>query len=516
MIRFVRACFNGAMLTAALLLSGSAACIQTASAGEAQVAPVGDGVKPVPPKINDEELRRVVVAPSTKFPWIGKPATVPVKVKAPVDPAAPGAPPADNGMDMSGDMIIRALGPFTREEKKSVPTLELPDKAVMTMTENVEIEMIESRSVLRGQHIVIVTDIKTGDTELIEAKGNVEVVSPERTGKGEMMRFEMQKGANGEMVKDTFTLIGDPTAGKKATLWLRKDPLDDTKTDVIEATRFVRDNRADTFKATGLPNAIITMPDDSEPTADTKKSAPAEGKKAIALGAPAPDKPAAKTPKAAPPKPPASGGGGGGMGNISMTGGGKVNMRCDAEMFFDGPTGKLKLTRNVVFIKEGLNPGEGMKMCADDAIVTLDVPPPGQPAPPGSAFGGDMKMIECFGRVEIKSGISTILCDKMKMDAERNVAFMEMNSPTDTVLVYNSDSPLGGSTMIVPKSLKMNLDTRELEPGGPMKTRSFGGLPGSNRGNGPKPEDVKPLVDPKAKNSPFDPKKPDPKKPAQK
>jgi len=57
----------------------------------------------------------------------------------------------------------------------------------------------------------------------------------------------------------------------------------------------------------------------------------------------------------------------------------------------------------------------------------------------------------------------------------------------------------------------MNMDTREMEPGGPMKTRSFGGPPGSNRGNGPKPEDVKPLVDPKAKVNATDSKKAAPK-----
>src|SRR5205823_2743258 len=110
------------------------------------------------------------------------------------------------------------------------------------------------------------------------------------------------------------------------------------------------------------------------------------------LGAQPPEKTVLK------PAPKPAAGASGGMGSMSMTGGGKVNMRADAELFFDGATGKLKLTRNVVFIKEGLNPGEGVKMCADDAIVTLDVPPPGQVVNPGSAFGGDMKTIECFGR----------------------------------------------------------------------------------------------------------------------
>lgn len=484
--------------------------LNTLSAGEVAPPPplvVADAPKPAPLKINDSELDRVVVAPAQKFPWTGKPLPPPVAKPKPAGANTPGTPPApgaDSPMDMNGDMIIKAFGPFIREEKKSSPALELPDKEVLTLTQNVEIEMIETKSVLRGEKIIIYKDMKSGETELVEARGNVQLVSPERTGKGELMRFEMLKGPNGEVLKNQFTLIGDATSGKKATLWLRKDPADPTKTDVIEATRFVRDERLDTFKATGAPNAVITMADETDPAADKdKKGALPTGKPEITLGAPAPAKPAAK------PAPKPAAGASGGMGSMSMTGGGKVNMRADAELAFDGPTGKLKLTRNVVFIKEGLNPGEGVKMCADDAIVTLDVPPPGQVVNPGSAFGGDMKTIECFGRVEIKSGISTILCDKMKLDQERNILYMEMTNPADSVLVFNSSQPLGGEIMIAPKTLKMNLDTRELEAGGPMKTKSFAGPPGSNRGNGPKPEDIKPLPDPKAKSSPFvDPKKP--------
>ncbi|MEI6232270.1 MAG: hypothetical protein WCT04_04420 [Planctomycetota bacterium] len=535
MIRTHTRLYNTALL--ALALCSGLSLFGRITAGESIPAPVAKPAttgtsQPIPPVINDEDLRRVSVAPVTKFPWIGKPPTNPPKPKPvppPVDPNNPNAPPpADNPMAMSGDMVVKSLGPFTREERKSVPTLEVADKEVMTLTQNVEIEVIETQSVLRGEHIVIVKDLKSGDTELIEAKGKVELVSPDRTGKGEMMRFEMQKSETGEILKNGFTLIGDPTTGKKATLWLKKDPADPTQVDVIEAIRFVRDERLDTFKATGAPNAIITSPDDSQNPADpTAPKTGTPGVKPAAPGTPGakpaspkPGDPATPKPKA-PAKPPASnapgstptagGASSGGMGSLNMNGGGKVNMRCDAELSFDGATGKLKLTRNVIFIKEGLEPGEGAKIYADDALVTLDVPPPGAPPVPGNALGGEMKTLECFGRVEIKTGASTILCDTFKMDNTKQMAYFEMNNKSDTVLVYNQTTPLGGDVMIIPKTLNMNMDTREMEPGGPMKTRSFGGPPGSNRGNGPKPEDVKPLVDPKAKVNATDSKKAAPK-----
>ncbi len=506
--------------------------------------PLSDEQKRDAGKISDEDLTRVAVAPTARFPWSDKPQPVkpvtpkPADKNAPAKPAAPGAPgtaPAgDSSMDLSGDMVIKSFGPFTRELKKSRPDLDEPDKEHVTVTQNVEIEMIETDSVLRAQNVVIVRDIKSGETELLEATGGVELDSPDSAAKGDMVRFEMQKNSAGEFVKNQFTLIGDPIAKKKATLWLRPDPTDREKYNKIEATRFFRDLRLETFRATGFPNAIVLPPEDPDetPPADAKTDGSKE-KSAVTLGAPATPKPnvtlgaapkagdkvskstaksagsadkTGKTAAAAPgdkaaPKP-----GGTGMSGMSLSGAGKVNMRADAELFFDGPTGKMTLTNNVQFIKEGPTAEEGAIICADNAIVTMEVPLPGQPPPPGGAFGGDMKFLDCTGRVEIKSGTQTILCDKMKLDNERHVLYTEMNNPSDTVQVYNQNLPIGGSLILAPKTLEITLDTQDLKAGGPMKMRSFMGPPASNRGNGPKPEDIKPIPDAHAKPVTPDPK----------
>ncbi|HLX63112.1 MAG TPA: hypothetical protein VKX17_17715 [Planctomycetota bacterium] len=472
------------------------------SAGEAAPPPpkpVTTAPEALASRIDAHDLDYVSPAPATKFPWAGKPPVAPKKPDPPKDAANGQSSTApDNGLTMNGEIIFRALGPFTRVEK----TIETPTgpvvKVHMNMTKNVEIEMLANGSVLRGENVVIVSDKESGDTELLDAKGDVEIVQPDQTGKGQLMRMEQQFGPNHDLIKSHSTLVGDTAKSIKATMWLRKDPNDPSKVDVIEGMRMERDEIEQKFRVTGGPNAIITPLDPTAP-ADPQKAGTDASQ-------------ANKTPAkpATAPKPPASGssGGGGGVANLNLSGPGRQNLRCDGELNFDGITGKMRLTRNVVLIKEGEAPGEGSKICSDEAIITLDVPPPSAtPAAGGaaSALTGEMKLMECFGRVEIKTGTDTILCDKFTMDNVANTALMEMKNPADVVNVYNWKMPEGGDVMIVPKSLKMNMTTSEMEPGGPMKQRTFAAPPGSNRGNGPKPEDVKPLPDPKAKPTPNDP-----------
>ena len=477
----------------AVVLAGALVFAVLAGAGEApdRTGPKPDVVNPAAapgtggPKITEGELTPVKVAPADKFQWVGKPP--PVVRKVPPKPDTKAAAPSENPVNFAGPMVFRSFGPFTREEKEEQTPEGPVKKEHLTMTKKVVIEMLDTDSVLRGENIVVVRNLKTQETELLDAKGSVEMASPTQLAKGEMLRFEMQQGPSGEMLKNQFILVGDPATGTKATLWMRKDPADPSKKDVIEATRFLRDIRLDTFQATGAPNAIITMEDKTPPaTGPNGKPSPSAPK-------PPADADAAKSAPS-------------GFGGLNMSGPGKVNIRCDAEIFFEGATGKMRVTRNAVLIKEGINPGEGAKISSDLAIITLDVPPPGPTPNPGGAMTGDMKKLECTGRVEIKSGTNTILCDKMTLDMETNIAIMEMDpkSATDTVNVYDYSHPGGldgGDVMLVPKTMKVHLNDNEMEPGGPMKRRTFAGPPPSNRGNGPKPEDVKPLPDPKAGKS---------------
>lgn len=441
-------------------------------AGET-AAPVKPAAKVEPQKISEEELQRVNVRPAAIFPWSGKPLP-PKPQRAQSQASKSGAPAAESPVDLNSDLVMKFNGPFIREEKSDGPPGSPPNKEWMTLNKDVEIEMIQTQSVLRGQTVIVVRDIKTGDTEALDAKGGVQVVSPERIGRGEMVRFEMQTGADGVLTKNTFLLVGDLQKKKKATLWLVKDPANPSKKDVMQAYRFTRDEIADTFRASGAPSAVLTL----DPPAPVPGAAP-------------------KTPGA-----PKASGQSAGLGGMDLNGGGKISMNCENEMNFDGATGKLKLTHNAVLVKESEVAGEGVKMSGDYAEITMSVPPPGQPAAAAGGFSGDMQMLECKGRVEIKTGSRTILCDNMRYDLQKNLVYMNMTNPGDTVNVWNQSLPDGGEVMIAPRSLVMNTETQELEAGGPMKTKSFTGPSPSNRGNGPTQEDVlkqQPPVDAKAK-----------------
>ena len=465
-----------AWLKFVLLFCTAWTAVCTAPRAGESAAPVKPAAKAEPQKISEEELERVSVRPATVFPWTGKPLP-PKPQRAQPQAAKNGTPGAESPVDLNSDLVIKANGQFIREEKSDGPPGSPPNKEWMTMNKDVEIEMIQTQSVLRGQTVIVVRDMKTGDTEILDAKGGVQVVSPERIGRGEMVRFELQTGPDGVLIKNTFLLVGDLPKKKKATLWLVKNPAEPSKKDVIQAYRFMRDEIADTFRASGSPSAVLNM----EPPAPLPGAAP---------------KPAPVAPGA--PKPPAQSNG---LGGIDLNGGGKISMNCENEMNFDGATGKLKLTHNAVLIKESEVPGEGVKMSGDYAEITMSVPPPGQPAA-ASSFSGDMQMLECKGHVELKTGTRTILCDTMRYDLQKNLVYMNMTNPADTVNVWNQSLPDGGEVMIAPRSLVMNTATQELEAGGPMKTKSFTGPTPSNRGNGPTQEDVlkqEPPVDAKAK-----------------
>lgn len=102
-----------------------------------------------------------------------------------------------------------------------------------------------------------------------------------------------------------------------------------------------------------------------------------------------------------------------------------------------------------------------------------------------------MVMLECLGRVEVKSGARTILCDKMRVDMQKKFIYMEMKNPAETVNVYSlAATGSGGEVIMAPKTLKMNMVNQELEAGGPMKTKTFTGAAPSNRGTGPSPEEA--------------------------
>ncbi|HYF47967.1 MAG TPA: hypothetical protein VEJ63_01070 [Planctomycetota bacterium] len=408
--------------------------------------------KPAAPQIKEEELRRVPFEYLAEFPW-KKSAQAPGTKPSGKEGAAGGD--VDFSGMTSGELIIRAYGEFTREQKKSKNAAgQDEDKEILTLNKNVEIEQLQMKFVLRAQRIKIVQDAKTSKLELIEAQGSVEVWTPERSGRGEMLTYETRFGSNGEILRDVYTIEGDRTRSTRATLWQGDD--------VIEAERFVSDRRLDTFRVMGNPVALVSMP---------------------AEAGSAPAKPAAPA-------------GGGMLPTFSLTGGGRVRLQSDGEIFYEGITGKVRITRNVIMHVESAPGQTAMKLSSDEATLLLNTPPPGQPTKESSLFSGSMKSIDFVGRVEIKVPGSVMLFDRGRMDLQKNVMTMEMKEPKGEVRIYTKDNPdyPRGFVYIAPKSLTVNLTTKDTSAGGPMRRDAFEGEAPTNR---PKVTKEKDAAEPK-------------------
>ena len=452
-------------------LLSSAAMVLAGEAADPKSAP------PPPPEIKDEELQRVPRKACETFPWVIKakeaakllPPAPPVPV-VPPKAGTPGAPPASTGAlpDMSsGDRIIRAFGNFSAAPGAT------PDKSVLELNKDIEINLIqpESVSVLRAQHFRLTQDVKTGQTELLEANGLVEMVMPERKGRGETLVYETKYGPHDEIIKDLFTLEGDHSKNKKAVLWQGLD--------VIEADKFIDDRRLETFRALGSPAAVVTIPVDTT--------------------APTPDAPA-KTGTTGTGTATGTGTGTGtGMGtatassgmlpSFSMTGG-KIRLQCEGELFYEGPSGRVTLNRNAVIQQQGDplpdgTPGGAVKISSDEAHLILNVPPPGQPTDNASMFSGSLKTMEGIGRAEIKTATHIILCDRVTIDMQRNTVLMEMKNPKEDVHIYIKDDPPGtGRTMLARKSLLYNTITSDMQSPFGMKMEPLPETIPSNRPGG--------------------------------
>lgn len=403
----------------------------------------GESPSKAAPVIRDEDLQRVSRELPKQFPW---PTT---RI---VQPTSPGkAPATDLGAlpDMTGgDIIIKSMGEFLREEKfmEDSGGGKPLKKEVLTLNKSVEIEQIPTRSVLRSDLIRVINDKASGRTETLQATGNVEVVTPERSGRGETLLYEIKIGPNDVTLKDLYTLEGNRTKNTKAVIWQGDD--------WIEAERFVNDRRLETFRVIGGPRAVFRMPGSPE------KSPAAQAKAGAAV---------------------AGAGGAGMLPGLEFAGGGKIKMQADGEMYFEGAMGKLRISRNVFIQQEGApgpdgQPQPGLRMNADEVILTMEVPPPGQPTTPGTnLFAGGLRSLECTGRVEIRSPPRTVLCDKCVVDMNRKTLHLEMKNPKDEVKVYIQENASAGKILVAPKSITVNMETGEFRAQGAQRMENYTG-----------------------------------------
>ncbi|MGD0091559.1 MAG: LptA/OstA family protein [Planctomycetota bacterium] len=343
---------------------------------------------------------------------------------------------------------------------------------MLTFTKDVEIEQAQSQVVVRGQKITVVRNAKTGLTALLVASGKVEMATPERKGRGERLVYRIP---DGQLVKDEYTLRGNPETGAKATFWQGDD--------VIEAMDLFSDRRRDTFRVWGQPVAIIKAP-------EAPAAQPGGANVPAQAGSQAPN---SRKPDAAAPGP----AGGGLFPGFGLASGDKIRMRTEGMMFYEGPSGQVRIKPNVVIQQDAPDGSAAMIMNSDEALVTLLPPPPGEPAAQAGLFAGSLKTLECLGRVDIRMPTQTILCDRSIYDMQNNTFFMEMKNPKDEVQVYMREDEDGGKVLLVPHTLKYFMATAELQAGARHMKR-FTGTPPTNRDEKPKVPNPKPAIPNKA------------------
>lgn len=374
--------------------------------------------------VQDADLQKVARVPTHEFPWLKKHAMIP----PPLMHVGENTSADDSGISLNnmkdiiistGDINIKKTG------EKEVITLGGKEKKV-------EIEL-PSQFALRGKTIAITRNPSNGQTESIDASGGIEMWSPDRQCSGEILKYETTFGARGEKTKDIFNIEGNRNTNVKAVLWHGDDR--------IEADKFVIDLRLNTFRAQGGPVAIVTLPDknDSQPKTDQ----------------------------------PPTGGGGGMLPDLSIVGGGKTRVQADGEMLYDGASGRITLSRNVVIQQQGAT---GTKISSDEASLTLALPMPGQPESNTGMFSGTPKSVVWSGRVEVQTATHFIPCDKAYWDLHHDMFVLEMNNPGEGVRIYQKDASV---LYIGPKKLSINLASRELS--GHFRTESFTGVPPSRR-----------------------------------
>ncbi|MBI3828799.1 MAG: hypothetical protein HY291_04740 [Planctomycetes bacterium] len=430
--------------------------------------------KPAAVKIAKEDLKRLAVPRSEDFPWTAKAAVNPPAVVKPPT-AAPNANQNSGMLNMAGgDTKVSCFGPFMHAV---VPVDKIVngkpakvDKEQYTLTTDlkrypnkvVEIEQTgatpDETQILRGQNVKSTMDPATGQMELLEANGNVEIYTKERKARGDNLLFETEYGPNQEMLKNQITVNGNREANRRATVWSGDDK--------VQAYRFEINMRLDTFRALGSPIAELNAAQATPPA-----------------GTPAPD-----APKPA-----------GGMGmlpGLSLAGG-KVLISSDGELYYEGAAGRVKVTRNVAIVKEGL------KMVSDEMLILMQVddqpPAPGGQAAPGGGgvFSGSLKTMDCTGRIEIITSDQVIHCDHMYYDLQKERLRLEMKDPDDEVKIYSRDTSFPNEvrgTQVMVRKKRMDIETSsgtivdlsdKNTPAQPMSIKPFTGLIPSPRGRQP-------------------------------
>lgn len=137
-----------------------------------------------------------------------------------------------------------------------------------------------------------------------------------------------------------------------------------------------------------------------------------------------------------------------------------VRMQCEGESSYQAANANLSMARNVLIEQSDANGQTTISIAADKAQVILDAQPEGN----GKVITGKPKMLECEGRVEIKTSTHTALCDRCTFDLNANTFVLEMSHVIDDVRFYAKDEGSGGLAFLIERSLSVNVNRNEFKP----------------------------------------------------
>jgi lipopolysaccharide export system protein LptA len=351
--------------------------------------------------------------------------------------------PTAGGIDLGGgDLEAHWMGPFRREVVRILATPGQPEsvKEVLTLTKNVDIVQQAKGLRIQGQFIRIVRDAAKGQVERLEGHGQVLVRSGDMQVKGESVAVNLRYGPENEIVQNTVIVWGQRENHTPAVLWQGQS--------AVRSERFVIDALNNNFQAYGGVVARVNLP----------------------------------APSDAEPKPEAAGGAAL-MPGFSLTASGKLGLQCEGDFEFDGGSGLLRATQNVLLHQEGMQivsdslvlalqqppkPDDPKNPPAPDQVKTRDADKDKDKAKPDDAksglFSGNVQSVECGGRVELVTPTQVVHCDRLFYNMVEDQAFLDMARPEDVVRIYLKE-PAGGTKILeVAERLDYNGKTGVFEP----------------------------------------------------
>lgn len=405
-------------------------------------ATVLEGQKMYPVRIMDEKgllsTQSCIISRKTQMLYmppsaIAKEALVRGARKAPT-------PEVNAAIDLDGgDLEARWFGSFRRE---IVPILGAGNvevfKEILILEKDVSIRQAQKGFRIEGQHIRIVRDATTGQVERLEGRGSVLVRNNEMQVKGEFVTVELRYDEKNLITQNTVIVWSPPSSVHRAILWQGES--------AVGGERFIIDALNNNFQAYGGVVARFNLPESSG-----QKGAEASGGAALMPGF-------------------SSGG------PAAKAGSNRLALQCDGDFEFNGGSGQLRVTRNVL-IAQGT-----MTIVSDKLILTLAPPAKEEPKDPKEKkdprkdpkkdekkddkkdeksdvgpFSANVKSLECRGRVEITTPTQVVHCDRLFYDMATYQVFLETDQPNDKVRVYLQD---GVGTKMLEVTRRLDYDSK--------------------------------------------------------